>query len=400
MSAPAAGARIGSLPLHLRIIEPSAGGHRLRYVRLLAERAPAASVEWITTRAAASSREAGIHLSELTSQGRLAITVLPRWSAHRALETAARASERRPSTRLVVAIPDGDRWLPQLGLMAVTRPRLFGQAHWNVLLMRPPDPPRFRGSGATTLRTKAKAAMSEGVAAIGRRTNWIDVYSLDDAFGFETSPSSRLAGLKDPVDAPRARSRTLARSELGLPEKGSIVGLIGAMDVRKNPGLVARGSAAVLTGADDRLLLAGRLGHGVAEQVEHSGLGTNHVVRRAGYLSDDELIDCVSSCDVLALMYSNHNSASGMMALAAACGVPVLVPAGTKLADLACGLGFGVAVRTEQSAVSDGIRQALKTHDALATAALEAARALEVNSYVDSLSNDPREAPIEIRAGR
>ena len=341
-----------------------------------------------------------MHLSHLSSAGGLAVTVLPKWTVRHALKAAARVSDAQPNKRLVVAIPDGDRWLPSLALMALTRPTSFGRAHWNVLLMRPPGPLRFRLAGAPCLRTAAKAATTETVAALGRRGSRLDLYALGDAFGFGSSPSPTMNSLKDPVEAPQARSRTRARSELGLPESGSIVGVIGALEARKNPGLVARASAAALLGSDDRLLLAGRIGPGVAEQVEQSGIGHGQVAWKAGYLSDDLLIECISSCDVLALLYSNHDSASGIMALAAACGIPVLVPAGTRLADLACGLGFGVAVQADESAVADGIRQALQTRDALAAAALKAARSLEVDSYVESLTNDRREAPTTARAGR
>jgi hypothetical protein len=363
----------------LRIIEPESAGHRLRYVRLLAEAATDRTVEWLTRSDSARSSAADVHLGALIDTGHILVRTVDDWSSHRRVLRQAAES----AGPLSVAIPDGDHWLPSLLWAVATRRSWMCRASWNVLVMRPPE----RGLRGTSAAGLAKAAVIRSLDSAARTAGApsIGVYALVDAFGSNDKVMPGTVAVRDPVELGAPVSQSAARVRLGLGP-GVVVGLLGSVDLRKNPRLIADACAIALTGDDDRLLVAGRLGAGVAEALSGSSLAAGRLVVRNQYLEEDELADCVAACDVMSLLYDNHASASGLIGLAACAGVPVLVPAGTRLDATAAWAGFGVAVSLQAASVARGVRVALRDQLTLSRHAHESATRLGVDDFATALA--------------
>lgn len=336
------------------VVEPSSSGHRLYYVRVLAQGAD--RVEWVTTAAAASSPEAQVHLRPLVDSGRLLVRVLDPWPGRVRVLLRLRG---------VVAVPDGDRWLG-----AVLVAGLLRRASYRVLLMRPDRRGVVLNAGARGRRL----AKSLALQAISTLTS-VRVYGLVDAFG---RGAAELGGSIGPVADP-----VLPRSVPSVPSvsraAGLVVGLLGAVDVRKNPALVARACAAV-EGA--RLVVVGGVSAEALAVLAAAGLGDRLSVDDR-YVDEDELTRVAAGCDVIAVLYDNHDSSSGVLALAAQVGVPVLVPYGSRLAATAG--DFGLPTRLDVAAVVEALGVVARDGDALRAAARTAGKLVGTQDFVDAL---------------
>jgi hypothetical protein len=305
------------------VVEGDPEGHRLYYLRVLAEADQPRPLVWLTTRAAAQSRQAEVHLGSLRP-GRLDGRILDDLRPAVALPQLASQD---------VVIPDGDKWLPAVVRQrAAHRPRSL-----RLLLMRPPAAIRVdRDYRARWLKAAGKAALT-GIAG-RRRTGTVHVWQLGDPFGYTDSGRARPPVVPDPVLPRTVPSRQWARVQLGLPSSGPVVGLLGLVDRRKNPGLVA----AAVAQQSAHLLVAGELTREAAQALERSGLPSDRLTVCEGYLSVYDFAAAAAASDVLAALYDNHHSSSGILALAAQAGTGVLVPAGGMLERVVSAGRFGV----------------------------------------------------------
>ena len=355
----------------VKVLEPSAAGHRLYYVRVLAEGC-AEPIEWFTTAAAAASVQAGIHLGAAVAEGRVRVRVLNPWPGK------LRALIGVPSTPSdVVVVPDGDRWLPAATLLRLwLLVRRRQSPSYRLLLMRPELRDMARKPIPVRIRRAVKSLMVRTVS--GDRAA-VQALGLVDAFGFA---ADRLRDGVVPVADPVAARQV---SSVGGADR-LVVGLLGAVDERKSPGLVAQACREAFDGSPGRLVVVGGISPDALLSLRTAGLTSDQLHVENRYVDEDELVTAAAGCDVIAVMYTNHDSSSGVLALAAQVGVPVLVPAGSRLAATAERGGFGVPAEPTVAGLADALRGLRAQQPALRAAAERAGRLLGTDDFVDKLT--------------
>jgi glycosyltransferase involved in cell wall biosynthesis len=362
----------------VRVIEPSSSGHRLYYVRVLAEGSPE-PVEWVTTLEAASSAEARVHLQTLLETDRLTVRVLEPWPSK---STALSKSAARGD----MAVPDGDRWLGAVAVLAcrrVVRPKATLSA-CRLLLMRPHASPDSGSPLLARFRRTLKSSMVRVVVRL--RPLRIEIFGLVDPFGGDsTALPYGIEPVADPV-LPRTDLSAVTRGD----GAGLVVGLLGNIDLRKNPALVAAACHDRFSRGGGRLLVVGGVGDEASVALASAGLSAEHLFVENRYVSDEELFGAARACDVLALMYDNHESSSGVLALAAQAGVAVVVPRGSRLAEVAVGAGFGVPSDFTVAALSTALAEVANRLTELSEAAARAGASLGTLAFVSALAGPAR----------
>ncbi len=293
------------------IAEPSAEGHRLYYVRLLAERAleRGCSVTLLTTELALAHENASLHLGVLAEQ----LTVLTRASLK--LKDVRVAAQSLMADQTV--IPDGD-----LHLRSLATAGWGGAGQLSVLVMRPSVPSGARG--IRQLRTSIKRLLM--VIAMRRRR--VSVFAL-------RSPLVRKGGIlrwvPDPVSLEVTEDGT-ANVRKATSEHGNLlwVGVFGRITARKNLPLVVRAVRSQRRAVG--LLIAGSVDDdvyaAVASQIEGLRRGGVPVVVLDPPISDEILDSALAYVDCVVAAHSNEGP-SGIVAKAVAAG-PRLVLAGAR----------------------------------------------------------------------
>src|SRR4051812_13685148 len=267
------------------VVEPSNSGHRLYYVRVLALSRPEQFV-WITTRGAASSPEAEVHLADLIEAGRIVPRVLDDWRSRRKIIGAVtRLVERDGRADDVVVVLDGDLWLPTLIVSLWRRGHV---ARWSILLLRPPE--RWRAATWRTAIADFPKVVAIRLLQLVSRASGIDVKlaGLADAFGYAPSETCGLISVRDPILPRDTWTREEARATLGLPNDAFVVSLLGPISRRKNLPLTAKAVSALPPALNPVLLVCGRLAPDLREEL--AGLVPDgRLVTHDRYVPEDEL---------------------------------------------------------------------------------------------------------------
>jgi glycosyltransferase involved in cell wall biosynthesis len=293
------------------IVETDVRGHRLLYVRMLAEAAHVGGYE--------------VHLA-LRTEARVSTEF-----AHHLAGVRARMHElARPSIDVVAAlsrelgtvrvvVPDGDRFAQRLAL----RPRWTGSGDLSLLVMRPDRQPGL----AALVRSALKRVLLRRAA---RMPNVRPVL-LSSPF----APPAENPGLPvavDPVileDAPQDAGTV--RNLVGLTADRYWFAVVGVIDTRKNLGVVL--DALLAAGLPDAgLCVAGRIDPLARAELEvrradmvAAGL-TLRLVEDA--LTNAEFDALVRAVECVVVAHSNEG-ASGVLAKAAAAGTRI-VAAGAR----------------------------------------------------------------------
>jgi glycosyltransferase involved in cell wall biosynthesis len=359
----------------VRILEPSSSGHRLYYVRVLAEGCTS-PLEWVTTAAAVASQEANVHLRHLLASGQLTVRVLEPWPGKaRALRTAAMDASD------VVVVPDGDRSLPAAVVLALVSLIARGpRPAYRFLLMRPELGNTVPVRGRNRWRRKMKRLLLQVISVLGGKQPSVRIFGLVDAFGYDAALLlDGVIAVPDPV---------VARSAAPSPPRAGrlVVGLLGAVDLRKNPDLLASACRDVFRGIEGQLVVVGRVSADALTALTSVGLTKTQLVVENRYVDEEELVVAAAACDVIALLYANHDSSSGVLALAAQVGVPVLVPSRSRLASTAGRGGFGLPAELTVAGVSSALRRIAEEGPELRAAAAKAGRLLGTREFVEKLA--------------
>jgi glycosyltransferase involved in cell wall biosynthesis len=322
----------------VRILEPRAAGHRLWYVRLVADAAPGRCT-LVTTADGAASTEYEQHLGS----GPLA-TEVSELPAADAGDWFRDVLVREAGGRQVL-VPDAEA-----ALWPLLTARIDQSMTVTAVLMR-----MNRGVG-----TRGVAAYAAKLALAGAlRLRWRSRLRLLAlvAPGSRSSLPLRLVGIRllhDPVRfQPAETDPAAARRHLGLPAAPPIFAVVGPLSSRKCvPELVEAWTAAGMSGL---LLLAGSAAPEVREAVRQAGpVERSGVVLRDEYLSDRHFDTYLAASDVAVLLYRNRGS-SGVLGKALAADCDVITSTTTPPAPTGRG---GRVVRIERLTV-DRIRAAL-----------------------------------------
>jgi glycosyltransferase involved in cell wall biosynthesis len=262
--------------------------------------------------------------------------------------------------------------------------------------MRPPDLRRAaRGGVAPCITALTKKALISWVNFISSKTGFdCEVFFLGDPFGVQSNvANSRTRFVPDPVGVRKLPSRAEARTRLGISESARVVAILGAIGQRKNPGLVAQ-AIARLPG-DVLLLLAGETEREADEAILDAGLSSERIVRLSGYISDEDLSTAARAADIIAAVYENHHSSSGILALAAQSNVPVVVPEGGLLEHIVVSLGTGLATQLSVTSIASTLEETLSDADALKQSSAFAAELLNVGRFVSAMvTNEAQESSL------
>lgn len=329
------------------IVEPNPTGHRLYYVRLLAEAAVLRGerVVLALSEGALTTDESRLHLSKLPA----AVDIV----SSRGFDVAAVADLSRRFAATTTVIPDGDRFA-----MRLARSRKWaGHGTLSILIMREvaqPRGPAVLVNMKTWLRTQLfrRAARIAGVRiSILKSAMWRGTTFLPSA--------------PDPVSL-CCTSTDIAsvRAEWGLDANRYWFAVLGDISHRKNVTLVAR----ALHVADVKqigLLIAGRCDpsatRGMAEPIEALKDAGAKVVVINRLLTDAELDAAVATIDCLVLAHSNEGP-SGLFGKAAVSGTRVVAAGAQSLReDVGCAPGMATWCPLDIVSVASALQSARTT---------------------------------------
>lgn len=372
----------------LLVIAPYTGGHHAEYVRWMVSAGAERGLD--VALAAAPALLAGA--PDLRTCGGGAVHAL---GAAGALETASSVAARVRATRRVLAeaarVPARQALLTYLdaALPALALPsrepvpdRMAG------LLFRPPF--READPWAGRLRLAARRALLARVARGPVET----VLTLDAA----AVPAlerigARAAALPDPAEpvAPRA-PREAVRETFGVEDGRVLAVLFGSLEERKGlfaladavrrlPAPVARRLAVVVVGRTYDAIRS-RVTAALAE----ADAGEAQVVFRETFLADADLADLTAAADLVLAPYVEHVGSSGVVARAAAAGVPLVAQAGGQVGREVRAHRLGRTVDpTDVDALADTLAAAVD--DPRGAFDLDAARAYAEAHTVDRFTD-------------
>ena len=349
------------------VLELDALGHRLRYVRLLLTTVPAADRLLLVPAAVRDSPEFAEHLADVET----AVVELP--SARRDAVATGLAAARAAGARLVV--PDGDKNVAPL-LLALARAR-GTHPPVSVLLMRTSLP---GGPERATPGMAVKPVLAFLLARVPR----VRVRFLTDAFGVVVRRRGfpGIEPVRDPITVPDE-----VRPPVGGP--GFRLGVFGVVSARKNVPLLLE----ALDGLPHvHLVVGGRCEPDVRAALDASPLADRlHVDDRL--LSEAEFDAAIAGVDAVAVLHDN-DAPSGIVAEAAARGVPVLGPARGWAASMVTGTGIGevaeLAAADPTAEVRAAITRLVAHRDRRAAAARRACTRLGTGHFVTGLIGDAR----------
>ena len=350
------------------VLELDPLGHRLRYVRLLLTEVPPADRLLLVPAAVRDSPEFAEHLADVET----AVVELP--PARRAAVAAGLDAARAAGARLVV--PDGDKNVAPL-LLALARAR-GSHPPVSVLLMRTSLP---GGPERATPGMAVKPPLAFLLARVPR----VRVRFLTDAFGVVVRRRGfpGIEPVRDPIDVPDE-----VRPPASGPEAFRL-GVFGVVSARKNVPLLLE----ALRGLPDvDFVVGGRCEPEVRAALDESGLAERlHVDDRL--LSEAEFDAAIAGVDAVAVLHDN-DAPSGIVAEAAARGVPVLGPRRGWAASMVTGTGIGevaeLAAADPVAEVRAAITRLVAHRDRRAAAARRACTRLGTSHFVTGLIGDAR----------
>jgi glycosyltransferase involved in cell wall biosynthesis len=314
------------------VFEQWLGGHYFNYLELLVPRLAELADEVIVamTRAAIDSERFKTQLGAVAALPRVrfeasvprADPALPwRERMQLLLNLKAAVAEARPDYLLV---PSADAQTLAMGA--------FGHVGISILPRELPSEATFHNGYGPAIRNR-KQAVKELIYRAGysgctwSHLNFVNFLYFEHAARERRSWIDRARLVADPVPRAPRLDRVAARRLLGIPEQGRYLGLLGGLDQRKAlPELLAAFRAAAL-GAQDRLLLGGRLDDGFRRLIDSDYqdlVRSDRLVLIDRFLTDDELLQGFGALDLVCATYRDFPGLASLMLKGLAAGRPVL----------------------------------------------------------------------------
>lgn len=298
------------------LAEPRISGHRLAYVRILAEEALARghTVHIALPPGAPESAEFQTHIADL------AVRIAFHSISDFRLQSLASLSSKLGVSRTVVT--DGDA----LALQLAKRGRWHGPGRLSVLIMR-----ETAQKSDFWLVYWTKNRIKKIITLRAALVSQVDLAVLKSA---TWSGRSKMRVAVDPVHLSCSVSDVKdVRNDWNMDESKYWFAVLGAITDRKNVPLLAK-SLASIGGPSIGLVVAGKIDPAIRQQVgialsELKVSGTSAVVLDRT-LSDIELDAAVTAADCLLLAHSNEGP-SGLLGKAACAGTRVLAAGARSL---------------------------------------------------------------------
>lgn len=331
--------------MRVLIVELDGRGHRLYYVRLLAEEAlrSGASVRILVGSGEHVDEVVALHLGSLRDDVEVVAAAGRGWLD---IEEAARSFDAD-----VTVVPESDSYL----LSVVRRGGWRGPGRLSLLVMRPRVPAvgnRVRRAVANTV----KAMVLVLLTALPR----VDVRVLRSVFSDERRPWPTVA---DPVGLSATPQDVEAlRDRWGVGTERYWFGALGAITPNKNVPMLLDQIARTKFPGPVGVLVAGGIEPSVADAIEPTRAALDDagvplvVIDRL--LEDVELDSAISAVDCLMLAY-NHLGSSGTLGKAVTAGTRVLTAGSPTLRHDAAAVGAGASwCPLEPAAVSSALAEA------------------------------------------
>ena len=320
--------------MRVLIFEPDFGGHFLHFVRHmvlgLAELPVDLTVAMCSN--APGTTECNAHLADMlgiSGKATWDTTFAPLPNDRRkryqaAVERLREAVARHKPDRLYVPYTDG------IGQVLGVR-RTFGF----------PTVPRnitteglsLRGSFCYPRDSRNDALRARLFWAAAKRARW-DIFHLLDPVVFEhvqrhdPKLARRCRLMPDPADNAPVADRFAARRELGIPQDGRYIGVVGLIDLRKGSDLLIRAFAKAPLAATDRLLLAGRqdveIRDLLAEEPYAGLVRSGRIQCINAMIPTPQMAVAIGASDLMATFYPRHIGSASIAIRAAAGHRPVL----------------------------------------------------------------------------
>lgn len=355
------------------VLEIDPTGHRLQYLRHLADAAGHDRCVVLTTEHAVRSEEYAAHAASLTA---LAVLLPDAGSARAALAAAVKGARASGVRRLVV--PDGDRYLLPLLLTMLRHPRL--PLEIRLLLMR-----TATIGGVEKLRPAT--IVKPILVQILRACPQVRVRFLTDALGVITRRRGYpgIRGVQDPVQQTDEPDPVRPSWFPPADPATTQVGVFGVISARKNLPLLL---AALALAPDAVAVVGGRLEPDVREFLDSPDaralVGAGRVVVADRLLPRDEFAAALASVDLVAVLHDN-DAPSGILAEACLRRTPVLVPVDGWLAEVVDSTGLGVATPLTARGVADGIARVARDREAHVAAAQRHAPRMSTRNFTEGL---------------
>jgi hypothetical protein len=348
------------------VVETNPGGHRLSYVKLLAEQA---EVLWLTHAGAPASPEAQEHLAPALRAGAVIVS-----GQRQVVLEASRVAGERGIRRIIV--PDGDTHL--LEALAALPVLLRRGQHLTILVMR-------SGRSGTSRRAGLFLGVKRALVRALATSRTVRVLQLTDCYGVGRA-ANLLTGadpVRDPIAVVAPAENPLA-AEMASPRPW--VGLCGVVDERKNPAVAAR---AVLQHPQAGLVLAGVQTDGtrsaLAEEPAVEQLrALGRLVELPEMLTDEGLRAVVRELRAVLVLHDN-DSPSGIMGIASSMGTPVVVPRGGWLERIVEITRCGVASTLDVEEVAGAITALISAHQDYSSAAASALDGVDPSDFAKAL---------------
>lgn len=333
------------------IVEPSPGGHRFQAVAGVAALAGrTGDVALLTSVGARERDEFGVHLSGLDIEVSEQFPDTMSDGAEMASRIADFCRARRVDT---VVVMDGDIALKTWWWTAARQfRRLSPRPRIVYFLTRYPARLDWSDFGHWPMRI-AKAVLV--VLAHFTRT-------IHRAVGFASRDNMAVGWVvkraRDPaLCSAHARDRDRLRAELDLPAERRLVGIFGAINIRKNPRLVLE--SVISSGLTADLLIAGGVDAETRQWLDNLAPDDRaRVIVADGFLPDDVLDRYIAAADVVVLVM-NLEGPSGIQGKALAAGVPVVTGGSRTRERELVATRSGVAVDVTVEGIAEGLRQVL-----------------------------------------
>lgn len=172
---------------------------------------------------------------------------------------------------------------------------------------------------------------------------------LIDAKAFmeiENPAAAKIALCPDPVPAISEKSKTEARSSLGLPVDGRLIVSVGRQDKRKGIDSLLRSFVVAGLEPNDRIALVGKLSPEIkpfVKELQSDERYADRILTIDRFVSEKEFIDAFKASDIVAATYPGTNCPSGVVCRAISYNRPVLATNSGWLRWTIEELGAGVA---------------------------------------------------------
>ena len=336
-------------PEHVVIYEPISSGHRMHYVRWIAESLAAHDGQKITLVTTEQSVDHdAVHMLRATLGDKLDIHVAPELTSILGSEAAQRggllAKVRQEARHLgcarravreiaqqrpvdLVFLPYMDYSLRVLGLIRGP----FGGIPWAGIPLRPRFHMEAMGIAAPRkwyygLEQRLFVRMLGSGSLAG--VFCIDPFLVSFLQKLSPEAAAKVAYLPDPADALGDETRETARRSLGIPDDRIVVLVFGTLSLRKGVGVLVDAARDPGVPGNVMLLLAGAQTVDVADYMRRPEVAE---LTRAGrllalnrFLGKEDEARVFKAADIVWLGYRGHYESSGVQIQAAQAGLPVL----------------------------------------------------------------------------